>query len=61
MLLQNENKREDKSKQENKPFAEMTYNGQPIPKWLQEPAYKLEPEHEQDELPKWLKEPVHFT
>lgn len=61
MMSKKENMREDKNKQENKPFAEMTYNGQPIPKWLQEPAYKLEPEHDKPELPKWLQEPVHFT
>ena len=50
------------SKMEQNSFAEMTYQGRPIPKWLQEPAFMPNLQEKEEEiLPAWLQEPAQIS
>lgn len=58
----NKKYQDDFNKMKPSAFAEMTYDGRPIPVWLQEPAFdsQLE-ENNKEKFPKWLQEPVNFS
>ena len=58
---ENETLNNDSDKMKPVSFADMTYDGQPIPTWLQEPAFESQTEEDQEEsLPEWLQDPADF-
>ena len=58
----NKELRNELAKMEKISFAEMTYNGKPLPAWLREPAFDSQfIEDKEEKLPEWLQEPVKFS